>query len=121
MFKADRYIIGTMYFSIIMCSVPQVSPVTEGGVHLIHTLYLFPNVAIHFSGAEYHPRMILCTFSHSIIRSHSEPINLKRSDYALRNSTSFLDVLVVVVFAVFLLLFTRIEYIPKCCIYERIN
>ena len=103
MFIANRYIrIGTMNFSIIMCSLPQCSPVTEGGVQLEHTLYLFPNVVIHFSGAEYHPRMILCTFSHSIIRSQSEPSNFKWSDYALRNSTSFLDVLVVVVFAVFL-------------------
>ena len=90
-----------MNFSIIMCSVPQDSPVTEGGVQLEHTLYLFPNVVIHFWGAEYHPRMILCTFSHSIIRSQSEPNNFKRSDYALRNSTSFFDVFVVVFFAVF--------------------
>ena len=51
MFKANRYIrIGTMNFSIIMCSVPQDSPVTEGGVHLGHTLYLSPSVVIHFSG-----------------------------------------------------------------------
>ena len=118
MFKANRYIrIGMMNFSIIMCSVPQDSPVTEGGVYLIHTLYLFPNVVIHFSGAEYHPRMILCTFSHSIIRSHSEPINLKRSDNALRNSTSFLMFLLLSS----LLLFTRVEYIPEGCIYERIK
>ena len=102
-----------MNFSIIMCSVPQGSPVTEGGVHLIHTLYLFPNVVIHFSGggggAEYHPRMILCTFSNSIIRSQSEPSNFKPSDYALRNSTSFLDVFVVAVVISAILLLLLLE------------
>ena len=75
-----------------------------------HPLYPSPNVVINFSGgAEYHPRMILCTFSHSIVRSQIEPSNFKQSDYALRNLTSFWMFL--------LLLFTRIAYLPEVLYY----
>ena len=50
MCRKQQIRIETTNFSVNMCSVPQGSPITEGGVHLGHTPYLSPNVVIHFSG-----------------------------------------------------------------------
>ena len=69
-------------------SVPQGSPIAKSGVHLGHTLYLSPNVVIHFSGAEYHPEMIFCTlvtwlFLHTPQREiqHSKPSESTKKYY----------------------------------------
>ena len=71
-----------------MCSVPQGSPINEGGVHLGHTLYLSQNVVIHFSGSIIQTENNILHFSNSIIPSQMGTQQFKPSDYALKKNKS---------------------------------